>query len=299
MAELARRQHGVVARQQLLAAGVGRRAIGARLERGALHLVHTGVYAVGHSKLTREGRWMAAVLACGEGAVLSHRSAGQLWGIVPRSVSLPEVTRPTHFRARPGILAHRSSLPADETGRVLGIPVTSVPRTLLDLAGDLTMHRLERAFNEVEARRLTDPLSLPDLIARHPGRRGAANLRTLLASKKLGGITRSRLEEKFVAFLDAYGLPRPRLNAPLHLRGRFFEIDCLWQDRRLAVELDSRAFHGTRHAFESDRERDRILLAEGWRAMRVTWRQLDDEADAVAADLRRLLREDARPPTLS
>jgi hypothetical protein len=189
-------------------------------------------------------------------------------------------------------------LPGDEIGEVLGIPVTSLSRTLFDLASVLSRHQLELALNEAEVQGLTDSLSLPDLIARHPRRRGMANLRALLKLKAPAGITRSRLEERFVAFLDAHGLPRPHLNADLALRGRFFEVDCLWRSQRLAVELDGRGFHDTDRAFEKDRERDRILIAEGWRVTRVTWWQLEEEAGSVAADLRQLLRFEAGRPTL-
>jgi very-short-patch-repair endonuclease len=174
-----------------------------------------------------------------------------------------------------------------------------MPRTLFDLAAISSRRQTERALNEAEVRRLTDPLSVMELIERHPRRPGVANLRSLLAANRPGGITRSHLEERFVAFLDSRELPRPRLNATLSLRGRFFEVDCLWRERKLVVELDGRDFHDTGRAFEKDRERDRILLAEGWRVTRVTWRQLDVEADLVAGDLRRLLRLDAGPPTLS
>jgi very-short-patch-repair endonuclease len=242
---------------------------------------------------------MAAVLTGGGRAVLSYRSAGQLWGLLPRSGSAPEVTVPSAWRSRAGIVVHRSVLPGDERAAVDGIPVTSVPRTLLDLAVVLTRPRLERALNEAEVRELTDVLSLPDLIARYPRRRGVANLRALLDAHNPGGITRSRLEERFLSFLDAHDLPRPRLNADLALRGRFYEVDCLWQSHRLVVELDSRTFHDTDRAFEKDRERDRILLAEGWRVTRVTWRQLEDEPNAITADLRELLRFRAGRPTLS
>jgi hypothetical protein len=144
-------------------------------------------------------------------------------------------------------------------------------------------------MNEAEVRGLTDRLSIPDLLERHPGARGAATLRELLAERGPGGRTRNDFEEDFVAFLDTHGFPRPALNAPLLLRGRHFEIDCLWRDQRLAVELDGRAAHGTAKAFESDRERDRILQAEGWRTARITWHQLRDDPRGVAADLRRLL----------
>jgi hypothetical protein len=232
---------------------------------------------------------MAAVLACGAGAVLSQRSAGQLWRLVPPAAIHPEVSRPGSFRPRTGIVCHRAQLPADELDLVGGIPVTSVHRTLFDLAAVLSRRQLERALNEAEVRRLTDRLSIPHLIDRHPRARGAATLRQLLAEKDPGGVSIKELEERFVAFLDARGLPRPALNAPLALRGRFFHIDCLWRERRLAVELDGRAVHGTAAAFEADRERDRILQAEGWRTARITWRQLHEDPDAVAADLHRLL----------
>lgn len=167
--------------------------------------------------------------------------------------------------------------------------MTSVSRTLFDLAAVLVRRQLERAMSEAEVRQLTDRLSLSDLMDRYPRRRGSANLRALLAAKTPGGITRNEFEERFVALLDAQGLPRPRLNATLALRGRFFEVDCLWRKQRLIVELDGRAVHRTDQAFESDRQRDRVLLAEGWRFTRVTWRQLRDEPSAVAADLRAAL----------
>ncbi|MCW2987643.1 MAG: hypothetical protein JWM24_581 [Solirubrobacterales bacterium] len=148
---------------------------------------------------------------------------------------------------------------------MLGIPVTSVGRTQFDLAGMLSKRGLERAMHEAEVRQLRDRLSLWDLLARYPRRRGAANLRALLAAKTPAGITQTELEELFVEFLDEYGLPRP---------------------------------HRTDRAFEGDRQRDRILLVEGWRSMRITWRQLRDERAAIAADLWDLLRVEPRPPTL-
>ena len=133
---------------------------------------------------------------------------------------------------------------------------------------------------------MTDRLSLPQLLARHPGRRGAVNLRSILAAGRPAGITRNGFEESFVAFLDANQLPRPRFNATLSLRGRFFEVDCLWEQQRLIAELDGGAAHATNRAFEVDRKRDRVLLAEGWRSVRITWRQLQDEPGEIAADLR-------------
>lgn len=234
---------------------------------------------------------MAAVLASGPEAVLSHRTAGQLWRLVPRSSHLPEVTRPRHFRARSRIRAHRSQLPDDERTVVDGIPVTTVPRTILDLTAVGSRRQVERALNEVEVQGLTDRLSIPDLLARYPRRRGSAVLRALLDNSVMGqGVTRNDFEERFVALLDSHRLPRPRLNADVAIGGRFFSVDCLWRHERLIVELDGRAVHGTAKAFEADRERDRLLLVDGWRVMRVTWRQLHDDEARIAADLRAALR---------
>jgi very-short-patch-repair endonuclease len=241
---------------------------------------------------------MAAVLASGPHAVLSHRAAGQLWRLIPRSPVLPEVTRPTKFRPRRGIVAHFARLPADEVDEVLGIPATSVARTQFDLAGVLSKRGLERAMHEAEVRGLTDRLSLWDLLERHPRRRGAGSLRALLGAKTPVGVTQTELEEMFVEFLDEYGLPRPRLNATLPVRGRLLRPDCMWPEQRLLAELDGRDVHRTDRAFESDRQRDRVLLVEGWRSTRITWRQLRGEREEIAADLRDLLRVDSRPPTL-
>jgi very-short-patch-repair endonuclease len=287
--ELAGRQHGVVARWQLERSGIGRGAVDGRVGRRVLIPLHLGVYGVGCRPSTVEARWIAAVLACGPGAGLSHRTAGQLWGIVPRGGSAPEVTRPGFFRQRSGIVCHRSELPPDERGEVRGIPVTSVPRTLFDLAGMSSMRELERAFHEVETRELRDALSLPHLLARYPRRRGAANLRALLRSQMPVGVTQNDFEELFVEFLDEHGLPRPRLNGTLPVRGRLLKPDCMWPERRLLAELDGGAVHRTKHGFESDRQRDRLLLVDGWRSMRITWRQLRVERAQIAADLRELL----------
>jgi predicted transcriptional regulator of viral defense system/very-short-patch-repair endonuclease len=287
---LAERQHGVVTRGQLAALGIPERTIGDWVGRGRLRRLHRGVYAVGHRALKRDGRLLAAALACGASAVLSHRSAGHLWGLLSTPPSLPEVTRRGSHREQDGIVVHRSALALDEVTEVDGIPVTSPFRTVFDLAATLPRQReLERAMNEAEVRQLRDRVSLPVLLERYPRRRGARRVRQLLAAREPGGITRNDFEELFVAFLAEHGLPRPRLNATLALRGRFFEPDCMWRQQRLVVELDGRAVHGTEQAFESDRQRDRILLAEGWRWARVTWRQLRDEPAAIAADLRAAL----------
>jgi very-short-patch-repair endonuclease len=281
----------VVSRRQLLALGMGRRAITGRLERGQLHEVFRGVYVVGVRRISRRGRWTAAVLACGEGAVLSHRSAGRLWRLLPPAAERVDVTCSKAEVERKGIVGHRSRLRDDEWLVRDSIPVTSPFRTIFDLAAVAGMRELERAFHEAEAREVTDRVSLPMLLERYPGRRGAKNLRALLEAGQPVGITRNDFEEAFVALVDRFGFRRPRMNAPLAIRGRFFEIDALWEKERVAVELDSRSIHGTRKKFESDRLRDRILVAEGWRTMRVTWRQLQDEPTEIAADLRSALEQ--------
>jgi very-short-patch-repair endonuclease len=177
----------------------------------------------------------------------------------------------------------------DERTVIDGIPGTSVFRTIFDLAAVVDERTLERALHEAEVRELRDRVSLPLLLERYPGRRGARKLRAVLGSEEPVAITRNDFEEAFLALIRAYGLPRPRMNADLAVHGRFFEIDALWEQQRVALELDSRGVHGTKKRFETDRQRDRILVAEGWKTMRVTWRQLQEEPAAIAADLRQAL----------
>jgi very-short-patch-repair endonuclease len=290
MAGLAGRQHGVVGRWQVRGLGMSPAQVKSRIGRGSLHVIHRGVYAVGHRSLTVEGRWMAAVLAFGPDAVLSHRSAGHLWGLVPRGRIRPEVTRPKHAAGRPRLVVHESVLPRDEIARVRGIPVTSVPRTMFDLAGMLAERDVERAWNEMEVREHRDRPSIPTLLERYPGCKGSLLLARLGDHKTLPvGITRNDFEEAFLAFVDAQGLPRPRMNVHIALRGRFYEIDCLWEELRVAIELDGGKVHGTRRAFEKDRERDRILTAEHYTTSRVTWRHLNDTPAELADDLRKIL----------
>lgn len=242
---------------------------------------------------------MAAVLACGPGAALSHRSAGTLWGLIPPFAGLSEVTRSATRPPRvSGVVGHSCSLRPDEATVENGIPTTSPFRTLLDLAAILTPRQLERALHEAEVMELRDRLSFAELFRRHPRRRGVVKLRAVLGAKKPIGVTRNEFEEAFVALLDKHALPRPLLNGTLPIRGKLLEPDCMWRRERLLVELDGGAAHRTAHGFESDRQRDRVLLTEGWRSTRVTWRQLEDEPEQIAADLRELLRPKTEPPTL-
>ena len=284
IAALAGLQHGVVGRIQLLGLGVGRRAIGHRVESGRLHPVHRGVYAVGHRALSRHGRWMAAVLAAGPGAVLSHGSAAALWGIRDTSRTRIDVITPRTLHARPALRPHCAVLPTDEMTTKDGIPVTTPARTLLDLAAILDRRALERAFNEAEVRRLTSPAPLATLIACHPGKRGTTNLRTLVPDAGRS-TTRSELEGRFLSFLDTHDLPHPETNVLIE----GVEVDAAWRAQHLIVELDGYAFHGTRAAFESDRARDRRLTARGWRVIRITWRDLCERPHELATELGALL----------
>lgn len=276
---------------------MGKKAIDGRLRRGRLHEYFRGVYVVGARRIGRRGRWMAAVLAAGEGALLSHRSAARLWRLLPPAGERVDVTCPPgRVVRRKGIASHESAVADDEWEVVDGIPVTSPFRTIFDLSAEPAMRELERAWHEALVRGLTAEVSLPMLLERYPRHRGNRNLRALLDSTRPVGVTRNEFEEAFLALIDAYGLPRPRMNADLALRGRFFEIDALWGRERVAVELDSRSVHATPRNFESDRRRDRILIAEGWRTMRVTWRQLHEEPEAIAADLHQALRSPGHHP---
>jgi len=183
VAWLAGRQHGVVARWQLDEIGLTEQMVRTRLAHGGLNPVHRGVYAVGHRAMTIESRWMAAVLAHGPHAVLSHRSAGQLWGLYPRRAIEPEVTCPGSKKTKKGIVAHRGTLLRDEVVRVRGIAVTSVPRTMFDLAATRSEREVERAWNEMEVRGFRDRLSVPDLLERYPGRKGSLVLAQLAGGR--------------------------------------------------------------------------------------------------------------------
>lgn len=290
IAELAEAQHGVVARRQLLELGLGEDGIDSRLRRGLLHRLHAGVYAVGHRVVPREGRWMAAVLAGGRHAVLSHHSAAALWGIRRPSNGAIEITTPSKGRSRAGLRRHSISLPADEVTTEDGIPVTTVPRTVFDLAAVSSLDVVENALRQAEYLRLHDCLSLPHLLERYPGHRGARAIRQCLVRRsEVPGHTRSWLEERFLPFLRKHQLPLPRLNAWIEVGGRSFQVDCLWPQAKVVVELDGFAAHGTRIAFREDRARDRRLRVAGYGVTRIAPEQLEEEPRAIAADLRALL----------
>src|ERR1700733_2776449 len=234
---LAERQHGVVARRQLEALGVGRGSLEKRLGIGRLLRLHPGVYAVGHRVLSQEARWMAAVLACGDDAVLSHRSAAPLWRIRGVRRGPVEVTTPRKSRSRDGMSRHYAVLPADEMTIERGIPVTSVPRTLFDLAATTSVDEVEHGLRETEYLQLYDRLSLRDLLARYPRRQGSRAIRECLVRRaEAPGRARSWLEERFLPLLREHRLPRPQLNAWVEAGEMWFEVDCLWPESRVVVE---------------------------------------------------------------
>jgi hypothetical protein len=288
IAVLAARQHGVVSWRQLIEAGFGRGAIDHRCRIGWLHRIHRGVFAVGHPPLTREARWMGAALACGDGAGLSHACATALWEIRPYTGVWIDVTVPARSGrvSRDRIRLHRSSIfNADDVTTHRGIPVTTIARTLLDVAATLREPSLARTIEQTEIRRLFDLAAVEQTIARHPHHRGVTRLRRALDLYRDDELTRSDLEPIFLALCDAHDLPRPLVN---HIvEGK--EVDFFWPDQRLIVETDGRATHFTIAAYEGDRARDAHLLTLGYRTMRVSYRQARREAATVAARLEALL----------
>jgi very-short-patch-repair endonuclease len=281
---------------QLRALGLCPSAVRERVAAGKLHRVHRGVYSVGHSVLSVEGRWMAAVLACGPGAVLSHRSAAALWGLRPSARARIDVTAPRRAgRVREGIDVHSGAtlLPRDVTS-VRGIPCTTVARTLLDLAEVVDRRGVERACDQAEVLRLYDGKAVDDVLGRATGRHGASRLHAVLAEYEVGeNITHRELEERFLLLCRNSNLPKPKVNAWVQLPDGAVQADFLWADERLIVETDGRATHGTRRSFESDRRRDQRLLVAGWHVMRRTWRQVTREPTELVESLRtQLARRD-------
>jgi hypothetical protein len=289
IARLADRQHGVVSLVQLIAFGLSASAVRSRVGAGRLHPVHRSVYAVGRRRLTARGIWMAAVLACGEGARLSHRSAAALQGLRPDNRPVSDVTVPRgSARSRPGIHVHRSATLTDADATTCdGIPCTSVARTLLDLAEVVDRRGLERAIEQAEIQRVFDLRAVEDVLARAHGRqggrrRGAALLRAVLADLGEPTLTASELEERFLAICRDAGLPTPEVNAWLDIDDEpAIKADFLWRRERLVVETDGFGSHGTRQAFERDRRRDQRLRLAGYAPVRFTRRQIVREPERV------------------
>jgi very-short-patch-repair endonuclease len=242
---------------------------------------------------------MAAVLASGPETVLSHWSAAALWELRSTSRERIDVTVSHRSRSSDRIRRHISPAPADERTVKEGIPVTSVPRTIFDLAATEPQDAVEALLREMEFLELRDWLSLWDLVKRYPGKRGVRRVRAALDRLKEDphqGRKRSRLEERFSPFLRHHRLPLPRSNDPITVGGKTYEVDCHWPGSGQIVELDGWDGHSTRAAFREDRARDRRLRVAGYTVTRITWNQLDDEPEEIAADLRALLGpRSARP----
>ena len=280
LARLASTTHGVVTRAQLLAAGLTTAQIKSRLRSGELLREYSGVYRVGHRAPSVEARYLAAVWACGENALLSGRAAAHLLGLIATPPLMPEVTAPTERRV-PGIRTQRArrTYPLD-AAVWRGIPVTSPARTLVDLASVLTVSELARAWHEAGIRHRTAPGAVEVILGRS---RGAANLRRVLRGDE--HVSLSALERRFLALLRGAGLPLPITNRPAG--GRC--VDCRWVEKRLTVELDGYRYHSSRHAWELDRLREREAFARRDDFRRYTYGDVFEHPSRMLAELRRVL----------
>ncbi len=287
LVELANSQWGVVARRQLEAIGLTPTMVRDRIARGHLTRLHRGVYVVGHRQLRPQAHTSAAVLAVGPGAVASHRDAAWLHGLRPGNHRRADVTTPRRGAASSDrIVVHRTTvLHADDVTEVDGIPVTTVARTLVDLAGIVPVDHLAKALSEAERTLLLDVHALETAMerTRHRAGPGHARLRTVLADHAAHGVEhdRSKLERLFAALVRDAGLPRPRLNHWIEE----VEVDAVWPQERVAVELDSWQFHRHRRAFQRDREKANVLTAAGWTVLRFTYRDVTERPRDVAAQL--------------
>jgi hypothetical protein len=285
VAELAESQAGVVARWQLFELGMSRDTVDRWVRSGRLRPLHRGVYALGDASITARGRQLAAVLACGPGALMGYRSAAVLWAM-RRSTTLMEVVVPRSVGGHAGIRVHRSrSFVRADRSTVDGIPVTSPARTLVDLADVLSEARLADAVHEAEVQRIFDLTAVRAAMERANGRRGAARLKTVLRTYEPPPTTRSGAERAFLRVCSDHAIPTPEANV---LIGPY-EVDFLWREQRLVVELDGGATHDTTRGFRRDRERDRRLALHGIQVLRVTWWDLAEWPETVADEVKQVL----------
>jgi very-short-patch-repair endonuclease len=293
LAVLATRQHGVVSVAQLVALGYSTSAISRAAARGRLHSVHRRVYAVGHRDLSWEGRCLGAVLACAP-AVASHRTAAWVWDILRTRPQSFQLTATSRRRAKYGFEVHYADLAATDRGLRDGIPVTSLPRTLLDLAAaELRPERLDSALQRAEERKLLDLRPLDELLGRVPHHPGATALRRALdIYRPRTSFTRSDLEREFLRLVLDAGLARPRTNFVVGP----YELDAYWPERRFAVELEVYETHGSRHSFETDKVRREDLLLLGIELIQITGPRLDREPEVVIARVAQLLAERTPAP---
>ncbi len=273
----------MVTREQLLRAGVTSKEIEWRLRIGALIREYRGVYRVGHRAPSTEASYLAAVRACGDGALLSGRAAAHVWGLTKGSAPPPEVTTPTQRRVR-GVITSRCRRPDEHDGTIRnGIPITTVPRTLVDLAATLGLDGLARACHEAGVKYRTTPQHVEQVLARRPKTRGAATLRKVLRGDIR--VTLSKLEQRFLSLLRESGLALPETNRIASGR----RVDCRWPEQKLTVELDSYRFHGSRHAWEQDRRRAREARARGDRFRSYTYDDVLADPTDMLSELRALI----------
>ena len=280
-------QHGVISFAQLRGLGFSRRAIEHRIVKGRLRPVFAGVYAVGRPTLTRQGRWMAAVLSCGTGAVLSHGSAAELMRFGHQRPGLVEISLPSpSHRSRSGLLVHRRpSLLRADTGRFEGIPVTSPIQTLIDIAPGLDRMGLERAINEADKYDLVHPPQLRCALAERSGEAGVRTLRKVL-DRRTFRLTRKQLEQRFLPLAQEVGLPVPLTKQIVN----GYEVDFFWPELELVVETDGLTYHRTPAEQAVDRLRDQAHTAAGLRQLRFTHEQVRYEPDHVLRILARTAR---------
>jgi hypothetical protein len=292
LATLAKQQHGVVSIRQLThELGYTRDVVFRAVRAERLHALHRGVFAVGHTNLSLQGQCLAGVLACGEGALLSHYSAAWLWGLVKGSPVPVEVTTPIPRKLHLPVRRHRSRILIEDDYQIEdGIPVTAVPRTLLDLAARIRSDRLRRILERAEELALLDLGPIEALLARSRGHRGRRPLHSAIALYRPPPFTRSELERRFLDLVLAAGLPRPATN----FAEAGYELDAYWPDHRFAVELDVYETHGTREAFERDRLRQEDLKLAGIELIRVTGTRLEREPSRVIERIARLLADRRR-----
>jgi very-short-patch-repair endonuclease len=288
LAALAARQHGVVSQRQLRELGYSEGAIARAVRGGRLHRLHRGAYGVGHPAVSQQGMYLAAVLSCGRGALISHFSAAWLWGLHPRWIRVPEVTAPFRGHRRAGIRIHHSTiLEAADRAVLEGIPVTAVPRVLLDLGARQTDKQLESLLERGELSGLLDVGAIDSLIARSGRHAGRKRLQRAIRLYRSPIMSRARTERVFFDLVKRSGLPKPAINT--FVAGH--EIDAYWERERFAVELDGFATHRTRAAFERDPVRIEDLKLAGIDAIRVTARRLEREPDEVIKRLGTLLAQ--------
>ena len=283
LARIASAAHGVVTRAELLRTGVTADEIRWRVRTGSLLRQHRGVYRVGHRAPSIEARYLAAVLAGGEGALLSGRAAAHLLGLVKGTAPAPEVMALTERRIE-GVRTHRSrAFDARDATIVSGIPVTTVPRTLVDIAAVLPVNALARACHEAGVRYGATPASVEAVLARRPSSPGARKLRRVVHGDV--HVTLSALESRFLELLRDEGLPLPITNRPAGGR----RVDCRWPEHRLTIELDGYRFHNSRHSWEQDRRREREARARGDEFRRYSYDDVTADPTLMLAELRPLL----------